>query len=394
MTLRCALTILAGTVLCGIIHLSCFGTLAFSTPGIIPKNRMIAPHHQRSRILIDVASSCISKRNGKRSRGFVFRSTRDRASDVTYTTSTEASAKQFRQIARVEQFARLPIWPIWSGVLLFITSRLSPSLAAAIEDTIGGRVCPNFFNAQETSPFVLMVHHRHSFSALDPIRFIQRTFFPEGFPSHPHRGFVTVTYCLKGGMVHRDSLGIKQSYGAEPHHDGAHVQWLTAGAGVQHEEMWDTTGNWFWSDQELYQIWLNLPSSHKMVNPRVELLRRHDIVNDDPVPEGRTPVIEENGVITTVVSGEYNQKRATIDCPTDAAILRVHFTKRATWRHRMPRQHETAILYVRKGSIRVGSELIPVHHTAYLTSEGEELVIESDEEADVLLLSGEPLREP
>lgn len=383
MTPRCLFTTLLGTVLCGALDLSGYAALAFST-------RSLTSQRQCSRGLIDdiMPSAFSKKRNGKQSRVVVSHSTRE-----IYTTSTEVGTKQFRQIARVEQFARLPIWPIWSGILLFIASRLSPSLAASIEDTIGGRVCPNFFNAQQTSPFVLMVHHRHSFAALDPIRFIQRTFFPEGFPSHPHRGFVTVTYCLKGGMIHRDSLGIKQSYGAEEHHDGAHVQWLTAGAGIQHEEMWDTTNNGFWSDQELFQIWLNLPSSHKMINPKVELLRRH-FVNGDPVPEGKTPVIEENGVITTVVFGEYNQNRATVDCPTNAAILRVHFKKRATWRHRMPKKHDTAVLYVRKGSIRVGSELIPVHHTAYLTSSGEELVIESDEEADVLLLSGEPLREP
>ena len=314
---------------------------------------------------------------------------------MAIAVNTRIVTKSTRQIDHVEQFARLPIWPIWSGVLLFLTSRLSSSLAASIEDAIGGRVCPNFFTAEKTSPFVLMVHHRHSFSVLDPIRFIQRTFFPEGFPSHPHRGFVTVTYCLKGGMIHRDSLGTKQSYGAENHHDEAHVQWLTAGAGIQHEEMWDTRGNALWNNQELFQIWLNLPSEYKMSKPKVELLTRHIVEeNDRLVPEGRTPVVELDGVVTTVVCGEYNGLRATVDCPTNAAILRLHFKQKATWRHIVPKEHETAILYIRKGSVRVGDEFIPVHHTAYLSREGAELVITSVGEADVLLLSGEPLREP
>jgi redox-sensitive bicupin YhaK (pirin superfamily) len=306
----------------------------------------------------------------------------------------EVGTKSLRQVDSIEQFARLPIWPIWSGVLLFLVSRVSSSLAASIEDALGGRVCPNFLNAQQTSPFVLMVHHRHSFSAIDPIRFIQRTFFPEGFPSHPHRGFVTVTYCLKGGMIHRDSLGIKQSYGADKHHDDAHVQWLTAAAGIQHEEMWDVRGNALWNDQELFQIWLNLPASHKMTKPKVQLLRRYSVKDDERIPEGKTPIVEEDGIITTVVCGEYNGICATIDCPTNAAILRVQFTKQSTWRHLIPPEHETAILYIRKGSVRIGSESVPVHHTAYLSPEGDEIVIESDGEADILLMSGEPLGEP
>lgn len=120
-----------------------------------------------------------------------------------------------RKIGRIEKFGRLPVWPVWQGVFLFFASKIvGPEIAAQWEDTIGGRVCPNFFSAESTSPFVLLVHHRHAFMNWDPVRYIQKTFFPEGFPAHPHRGFVTVTYCLKGGMIHRDSLGIKMPYGA------------------------------------------------------------------------------------------------------------------------------------------------------------------------------------
>merc|ERR1711957_1006187 len=105
-----------------------------------------------------------------------------------------------------------------------------PEIAADWEDSWGGRVCPNFFAPESTTPFVLLVHHRHAFMNWDPVRYIQKTFFPEGFPAHPHRGFITVTYILKGGFFHRDSVGIKQSYGAEARHEGKHVQWLTTGA--------------------------------------------------------------------------------------------------------------------------------------------------------------------
>lgn len=112
-------------------------------------------------------------------------------------------------------------------------------------------------DVRDADPFVLLVHHRHRFSAWDPVRLIFRLLLPEGFPAHvragaryprldltrpparipalpqPHRGFETVTMTMHGGLVHRDSLGVKQKYG-----DGD-VQWLTAGRGVLHEEMCD-----------------------------------------------------------------------------------------------------------------------------------------------------------
>ena len=313
-------------------------------------------------------------------------------------------AETQRRVLRIEKFARLPVWPVWQGVFLFVASKIfGEEVAAGWEDRIGGRVAPNFFVAQATSPFVLLVHHRHSFSNWDPIRYIQRTFFPEGFPSHPHRGFITVTYCLKGGMVHRDSLGIKQSYGAEKRHRSKHVQWLTAGAGIQHEEMWDIEpdgqdeGKWLWSSsQELYQLWVNMPSDKKMSKPNAELLEACLVSSpSSEIPDNATPIIVFENTITTVIAGEHNGIRAPIDCPTNVAIMRVQLLQNKSWTHNVPSSHETAIIYVRKGSIQVGTQRVPPHYTAYLTSQGGELSIQSlDGGADILLLSGEPLREP
>ncbi len=325
--------------------------------------------------------------------------------EVTQSAPPQTSTK--RGVARIEKFARLPVWPVWQGVFLFFASRIfGEEVAAGWENRIGGRVCPNFFTAEATSPFVLLVHHRHSFSNWDPVKYIQQTFFPEGFPSHPHRGFITVTYCLKGGMIHRDSLGIKQSYGAEKRHDSKHVQWLTAGAGIQHEEMWDIEpdeqdeGKWLWSSsQELYQLWINMPSGYKMSKPNAELLEAHpvDSSSSSPIPDHTTPIVKENNdaTTTTVIAGDYKGIRAPIDCPTNVSMMRVQLSKDSSWTHSIPSSHETAIIYVRKGSIQIGSQRIPPHYTVYLTSQGEELSIQSLEgEADILLLSGEPLREP
>ena len=218
----------------------------------------------------------------------LFSSQWDDSVDIQQTTSspaasTSAPTTDSRTIDRIEKFSRLPVWPVWNGVFLFLVSKIfGQENAAKLEDFIGGRVCPNFFRAERTSPFIMLVHHRHSFAPWDPLRYIQRTFFPEGFPAHPHRGFVTVTYIMKGGFIHRDSLGIKQTYGAEKRHHGKHTQWLTTGAGICHEEMWDILpdegGIDFLqpSSQELYQLWLNVPSHKKMMPPRVDIIGGED----------------------------------------------------------------------------------------------------------------------
>ena len=347
---------------------------------------------------------------------FLSTTTRGRFCDDNSAVSTaEKEQPSQRRIASIEKFARLPVWPVWQGVFLFFASKIFGSeVAANWEDAVGGRVCPNFFTPSSTDPFVLLVHHRHAFQNWDPIRYIQRTFFPEGFPAHPHRGFITVTYCLKGGFFHRDSLGIKQSYGAEDRHQGKHVQWLTTGAGIQHEEMWDVSepdvkdeGKLLWtSSQELYQIWLNLPAASKMTPPDAKLLQKYSLdcsSTTSPLPpKDSTPIVtsDDRSVITTIVSGEHNGVRAPIECPTNAAIIRIQFLHQTNksalcWTHTLPPTHTTAILYIRKGSVQIDDQRIPPHHTVYLTPGGEQLAIKALEgEADVLLLSGEPLREP
>ena len=94
-----------------------------------------------------------------------------------------------RTIAKLEKFARLPVWPVWQGVVIFVLSKIfGEEFGAMIEDKIGGRVCPNFFQNVETSPFIMLVHHRHSFAPWDLLRYpIKNLILPEGFPAHPHR---------------------------------------------------------------------------------------------------------------------------------------------------------------------------------------------------------------
>ena len=166
---------------------------------------------------------------------------------------------------------KLPVWPVYSGVVAQILEWVGlASLSDSLLSTLGGRVVPMSLNELEISPFLLLVHHTHSFMPFDPVRPITNLIVPEGFPAHPHSGFGTLTFTLKGGLRHRDSEGVKMQY------RNGDAQWMKAGRGVIHEEMWDIPDNKF-ERIEIFQLWLNSPQSEKYTDPSVEVLRDNEI---------------------------------------------------------------------------------------------------------------------
>lgn len=322
-----------------------------------------------------------------------FATVEDESSSLVGGGSSSPKTKpSIRRVATVEKFARLPVWPVWMGVIVFLVGKtLGNESAAKLEDALGGRVCPNFFpDTEATSPFIMLVHHRHSFSALDPIRWFQNKFIlPEGFPSHSHRGFTTLTYFLKGGFRHRDSLGIAQDYGRPTSTGGDnqnkrknvqhHSQWLFTGAGLLHEEMFDQS-----PQQELFQLWVNVPSYRKLDAPTVDLL------GDAECPR----VVLSDETETIVLAGTYQGQAAKTPVMSEMGIFHVFMQQGSTWRYTVPASFETVILYMRQGSCTIDNTDIPVHHTAYLERIGDSLVVSSSHGADFLLLTGQPLREP
>lgn len=341
-----------------------------------------------------------------------------------------------RRIASIQKFARIPVWPAWNGALLFLLSLLPNSIMpystiAKLEDLIGGRVCPNFFDtkavANNPSPFLMLVHHSHSFTSIDPLRKFQSSvILPEGFPAHPHRGFITLTYCIKGGMIHRDSLGCKQSYGAQERHQGNVAQWLIAGAGMLHEEMWDVVhgkdgkgdkGDGLVSKQELFQLWVNLPAQHKMTNPRVTLLNTNDNHNTGNLDPGTTgtndevgnldhetvaiPMVQTEQSKTLILIGEYENVRSDVETLSPMSILHVQIQPNGSWQMTLPDSFKTGILYMRTGSASCSSSQesveneIGAHYTATLTPYGNTFQLKAGQDgADFMLLVGEPLYEP
>ena len=136
------------------------------------------------------------------------------------------------------------------------------------------------------------------FLLLDDFRSDTPSEYEKGFPWHPHRGIETVTYLLKGRIEHGDSIG---NSGIISEGD---VQWMTAGSGIIHQEM--PKGN-DWNMMHGFQLWTNLPSSHKMMPPRYREIKNNDIKE-----------YETNGIIVKIISGSYNDVKGPVtDIVTD-----------------------------------------------------------------------------
>ena len=318
---------------------------------------------------------------------------------------------------RIVRHTRLPVWPAWQGLALGVLSQIPPlrGVADRLEDAFGGRVCPMQFDPNQADPFILLVHHRHAFRAFDFLRPIfSAVIMPEGFPAHPHRGFETVTYVLPGraGLTHRDSEGCKMRYG-----DGA-VQWMTAGRGMLHEEMWDTQAGT--DDAELYQLWVNLPPDAKFTSPRVQLLEpptgasrggasspSAEVQREGATSVRRAPLREEvldggKVVVRTLASSPGVDAAASSSSPAETyspmTIAHVELTSSdASYTLPLP-EGWTCIVYVRRGAVSAGSDSVAsMYETAYFPRTGGDCLKLQNAASgltDVLVLAGEPLGAP
>ncbi len=212
-----------------------------------------------------------------------------------------------------------------------------------------------------------------------------------GFPSHPHRGFETVTVVRRGLLDHSDSLGAAARYG---HGD---VQWLTAGAGIQHAEMFPLLEGSAQNPVELFQIWLNLPSSNKMAPPYFSMLWK------DSIP--RRTVADEQGRVTelTIVAGHFQGAKAPAPPPnsyasmsgSDIAIWTLKMAPGARFTLPAAQPGTNRALYFFKGSaLRVGAREIPPRHIIELRGNAAPLLQNGSDECELLLLQGHPIGEP
>jgi redox-sensitive bicupin YhaK (pirin superfamily) len=210
-----------------------------------------------------------------------------------------------------------------------------------------------------------------------------------GFPQHPHRGFETVTVVRRGLIDHADSLGAAARYG------GGDVQWLTAGKGIQHAEMFPLLdrehGNWL----ELFQIWLNLPAADKMAEPHFTMFWDHEIPRVRPASSQGVEVTVIAGKLDAVVPPAPPPKSWASRPDSDVAIWIVRLAPGATWQMPPAAKGSNRRLYFFEGQgLRVAGEPVPDRHQVEVQGDAALPLEASNAAVELLVLQGRPIAEP
>lgn len=274
------------------------------------------------------------------------------------------------------------------------------------------QIAPMEFQLHVLNPFVIAFHHRDLFPKGDgkmaPVAIPREKSLGEdfnseadwrmyygrtvpGFPVHPHRGFETVTVMIEGFADHFDSKGSKGRYGE------GDVQWMTAGAGVQHSEMFPLLNDERENPMELFQIWLNLPKKNKFAKPDYKMFWSEDIprVVEHDMENRRTEV--------KLIAGEFKGIRSLDPLPASWAYNRKN--KVGIWLIKMephavftlPALSSTLnrVLYNYNGSgMKVAQHPLPNRYYAELKGSEEVMIVNGESPSELLLLEGEPINEP
>jgi len=216
-----------------------------------------------------------------------------------------------------------------------------------------------------------------------------------GFPWHPHRGIETITYAIRGTIEHGDSMGNKGVISS------GDVQWMTAGSGIIHQEMpkGDRKGS-----MGGFQLWANLPKTHKMMDPR------YRDVKSATIPE----VVEDNGTKIRIIAGRAGGREGPVrDIITDPGYLDVTVPAGAVFTHPTRRGH-TVFAYVIEGQGYFCEEKKPfsydvegrnyfdmkrdpflINGDLVLFRDGDQVMVSTDADpVRFLLVSGQPIGEP
>jgi len=300
-----------------------------------------------------------------------------------------------------------------STVIVGIKTGYSLNKTNSVKENIVKNIEPLGFQWKARDPFLFCVHHEDHFPkgnenmGPDPKslkgRRIGQDFLLKdgwrmyhgqtvpGFPSHPHRGFETVTVVRKGIVDHSDSMGASGRYG---HGD---IQWMTAGSGIQHAEMFPLIKQNEENPLELFQIWLNLPKVSKFVEPYFKMLWADTVPkyshSDDA---GKKTEIE-------IIAGKLEEHKAPSPPPdswaakefNETAIWHIQMDAGAKWT--LPKASEgiNRTIYFFKGDkLKVANVVIENYHSAELEPEFDVHLESGQETSYILILQGKPIREP
>lgn len=207
-----------------------------------------------------------------------------------------------------------------------------------------------------------------------------------GFPAHPHRGFETVTVVLDGYVDHSDSHGASGRYGP------GDVQWMTAGSGLQHAEMFPLLNQDGPNPAELFQIWVNLPQKNKMVDPHYKMLWSEDI-----------PVHQGDGVNVRIIAGKFQgltppspaPNSWASDAESQVSIWIITLAPNTKWTLPAAASDLNRSLYFYQGTeVKIAEKDFGVSHSLDLKPDADVAISNGNNEARLLLLQARPIGEP
>jgi redox-sensitive bicupin YhaK (pirin superfamily) len=219
--------------------------------------------------------------------------------------------------------------------------------------------------SNEYDPFLLFDHFAFNDPIEGPIR---------GFPMHPHRGIETVTYMLEGSTHHRDSLGNAGLIGP------GDVQWMTSGRGILHEEMPRRGPN---GTIYGFQLWVNLPSHLKMIEPRYQ-----------EVSAATIPIYEKDGIKIRVVAGEVDGTMGPItEIAASPLYLDLQLAPDKEWTQPIP-SGNTALAYVFEGEGVFSGQTVEAVKLLKFT-DGDHIHVKTENNpVRFMLIAGAPFKEP
>lgn len=201
---------------------------------------------------------------------------------------------------------------------------------------------------------------------------------PRGVGVHPHRGFETVTIAYHGRIAHHDSGGNSGVIGE------GDVQWMTAASGLlhkeYHEENFSKAGGLF----QMVQLWVNLPAKYKMTAPKYQELTKEKM--------GRYQLPDNKGEVE-VIAGNYKDVKGPASTFTPMHVYNVRLKKGGQTELNFPAGYNTGLLII-DGSAMVNDQPVTTDHFVLFNNDGENISIRTNEDATILVLSGEPINEP
>lgn len=202
---------------------------------------------------------------------------------------------------------------------------------------------------------------------------------PRGVGVHPHRGFETVTIAYQGKVAHHDSMGNSGVIGE------GEVQWMTAASGIlhkeYHEQEFSRKGGFF----QMVQLWVNLPAKYKMSKPGYQAITKEQM-GLFTSPDGKTQF--------QIIAGEINGVKGP--ATTFSPIILANLKLQAGAKHSfdLPAEYNTGLLVIEGQVVFNETEQAPTDHFALFRNDGSTITVKAEQDAIVLVLSGQPIQEP